>query len=67
MKWIVLLIFLFILGCAAPPKKHHRAVVRHKTVQRKTVVKVKKSETTPNEDAAVDAIIKSLREDGDED
>ncbi len=52
-----------MLGCAAPPKKHHRAAVRHKTVQRKTVEKAKKVETTPNEDAAVDAIIRSLRED----
>ncbi len=42
--------------------RHNKTVV-HKLVARDTTPR----STTPSEDAAVDAIIKSLRADGDED
>ncbi len=69
MKWIVLLIFVSLTGCQTSPKKHH--VAHHKktktSVRKVSVNNTTPRNTTPSEDAAVNAIIKSLREDGDED
>ncbi len=65
---MVSVILIALIGCATPPKKHHatahhRKTVTHKMIARDTTTR----STTPSEDAAVDAIIKSLRENGDED